>query len=469
MEKPAEEFKKNIRRLLILAFALCTICPCIFAKPVSWSYLHSLRFRQSQKTVFTESDNSFYVEIEHVTPDSIQVAVNSLPQNASFVSYKKETVLLQDSGSGSFSNGTRITIWMKFSAAGTYRISPVDIVINGGFYQIPFEPVTVMENPRLIQPEISISFSSRKIRASMPAKVSPGSFAEASAGEHIVFTVSIRYADAVRNVHWNIPEDSVFKKIRSYDFSEAVSHESYSSEFHPVAEFDWQPLKEGVFAFPEIFVTAAAYNGIVSDVKCEAPSFKVRMAAPESREKKHESPFSYAFIEPSHFEETASAPDAESQDILRLLELHRAERNSLPFVSSAARQRKKLESQLELAPSGHEPSIVLFFLALILSVAFLALSSVFFVLKRKKLHAACASFFIVSAVFVLLYGFRVYGKHGIYTGGKICPIPEKNAPSSVTIPAGSVVSIMRTAGGWRYIQYNDACGWVPLETVLSVN
>lgn len=448
------------------AFALFAGCLHIFAKPVSWKYLQGLRFRQSQETVFTESDNSFYVEIEHVAPDSVQIAVNSLPQNASFVSYKKETVLIPDGErDGTFSSGTRIIIWMKFSAAGMYRISPVDVVINGSFYQIPFEPVAVLENPRFIRPEAVVSFSSKKISSSLPAKNSWNRFAKAAAGEHIEFTVSVRYAASVKNVFWNIPEDSVFKKIQDYDFS----HDSYSSDFHPVAVFDWQPLKEGIFSFPEVFVTAAAYNGTVSDVKCEAPPFKVEKAVFKSDEKKRKSPFSYAFIESSRSEETSSAPSLSHQEVLQLLELHCKERNSLPFASSAGQQRKKLEVQLGLSPSGREPSSALFFFILSVSLALLAASAVFLALKRKRLYVLFASFFIASAVSVFLYGYRVFSERGIYAGGKICPIPEKSIPSGVTIPAGSVVSIIRTAGGWRYIRYNDTCGWVPAETVLPVH
>ncbi len=84
MEKYAKRFRTDFPRLLIfvLFFAQTFF---VFAKPVSWNYLWSLRFRQNQETLFTETDNSFYVEIEGVTPDSIQLAVNSLPHNVSFV------------------------------------------------------------------------------------------------------------------------------------------------------------------------------------------------------------------------------------------------------------------------------------------------------------------------------------------------------------------------------------------------
>ena len=108
---------------------------------------------------------TIHVEIEGVTPDSIQLAVNSLPHNVSFVSSKKETVMIK-SGNGQnekYSAGTRITIWMKFLKTGFYKISPIDLVINGSFYQIPFNPVEVFENPKFINPQVSVSFNNLNI------------------------------------------------------------------------------------------------------------------------------------------------------------------------------------------------------------------------------------------------------------------------------------------------------------------
>ena len=75
-----------------------------------------------------ETDNSFYVEIEGVTPDSIQLAVNSLPHNVSFISSKKEFLMPSEENGGDFETGTHLVMWFKFSKTGHYRIRPVDVV-----------------------------------------------------------------------------------------------------------------------------------------------------------------------------------------------------------------------------------------------------------------------------------------------------------------------------------------------------
>ena len=62
----------------------------------------------------------------------------------------------------------------------------------------------------------------------------------------------------------------------------------------------------------------------------------------------------------------------------------------------------------------------------------------------------------------------MFASRGTYAGGTMSPIPEKTAPTGVTIQAGSVVSIIRTAGGWMYIRHNDTYGWVSAENVYII-
>lgn len=460
MEKYAERFRTDFPRLLIFVLLVAYAFP-VFAKPVSWNYLWSLRFRQSQETLFTETDNSFYVEIEGVTPDSIQLAVNSLPHNVSFISSKKETVMIK-SGNGQnekYSAGTRITIWMKFLKTGFYKISPIDLVINGSFYQIPFNPVEVFENPKFINPQVSVSFNNLNIS-------SKGKTAEAYEGQHIVFTVNVKYANSVKNVSWNIPEDSVFKKLREFNSSD---EDFFSTEFKPIAVFDWQPLKSGNWNLPEIFVTAVSYNGTINDIKCPPISFKVHEKKSVVNKPKQESPFAYAFIEqPSSYDKNVSRPEAKNYDILNLIELHKKERHSIPFFNSAFKERRQIELSVGLSPSGVEPSVVFFTIMFCAVFILLAVSVLLFIFKRKKTCAIFVSMFVTFAVFLSIYGYHLFTSRGIYAGGTMSPIPEKTAPTGVTIQAGSVVSIIRTAGGWMYIRHNDTYGWVSAENVYII-
>ena len=182
MEKPAKRFRKNIAGLLILFFL--SAGTSLSAK-VSWAYLWGMRFRPTQDTLFTEDDNSFFVEIENVTPDSVQISVNSLPPNVSFVSQKKETVLIprDESQGGGYAHGTRIILWMRFAKTGSYRIKPIDLTIDGGFYQIPVEGVEIFQNPRFIHPEVNVIFQNQNLES---AKNIKNRILKIKSGEHIV-------------------------------------------------------------------------------------------------------------------------------------------------------------------------------------------------------------------------------------------------------------------------------------------
>ncbi|MGN0728081.1 hypothetical protein [Treponema sp.] len=457
MEKYAERFRANFRGLLILVF-LAEFFP-VFAKPVSWNYLWSLRFKQSQETLFTETDSSFYVEIANVTPDSIQIAVNSLPQNVSFVSSKKETVMIkaENDHNNHFATGTRITIWMRFQKTGTYKINPVDLTINEGFYQIPFNPVEVFENPRFINPDVSVSFNNLISAKNRPIEIQEG--------QPVIFTVNVKYAKSVQGVTWNIPEDSVFKKIREYPISDG---DSFSTDFQPAVIFEWKPLKTGEWKLPEIFLTAVSYNGSVCEVKCPDILFKVIEAETEYAEKKTESPFAYAFIEPPVYEKAHPEPSARSEEIVRLVELHRKERHSIPFLNPYFAEKKSLEAAVGLSSSGREPSVVFF--SMICFVAFLLMLSfvVLFICKRRITCGIVLSVLVTVFVSVFIYGYHLFTVRGVYAGGAMSPIPEKSVPNGVTIQAGSVVFIIRTAGDWMYIRQKDTYGWVPAENVYLI-
>lgn len=463
MEKPAKRFRKNIAGLLILFFL--SAGTSLSAK-VSWAYLWGMRFRPTQDTLFTEDDNSFFVEIENVTPDSVQISVNSLPPNVSFVSQKKETVLIprDESQGGGYAHGTRIILWMRFAKTGSYRIKPIDLTIDGGFYQIPVEGVEIFQNPRFIHPEVNVIFQNQNLES---AKNIKNRILKIKSGEHIVFTVTARYMESIQNIFWNIPEDSIFKQIKEYDFKAASEEKNFITQFQSVATFDWQPLSEGVHTLPEIFITATSYNGSSEDIQCPVYNFKADRSQELIAETKEENPFVYAFYESEKVSSQKKKIEVKPQEVLALYELHKKERHSFVF-SKATAERKDVEQVLGLPYDYHEPSVFFFNLLCLVATLFFVTAIVFLVFKRKTLTALFASFFIMSSVFAGIYGVRLKTPRGVFTGGEMSPIPEHNMMTSVTIQAGSVVSIIRSAGEWMYVRHNDTYGWIPSDRVCLI-
>lgn len=464
MEKPAKRFRKNIAGLLVL---ILSAGMSLHAK-VSWAYLWSMRFKASQDTLFTENDNSFYVEIENVTPDSIQISVNSLPPNVSFVSSKKETVLIPrtEAQGGGYVSGTRIILWMRFAKTGYYRIKPVDLTIDGGFYQIPFEAVEVVQNPRFIHPEINVVFQNQNIDSLKSQKKLKA--IKINSGDHIVFTVTARYMETVHNVFWNIPENSIFKKIHDYDFSSKSGDSKFITQFQPVATFDWQPLSEGPQSLPEIFITATSYNGSVEDIQCPVYNFNAEKAREFIEHKEEENPFVYAFSEIETAPETNKVREIKMQDISNLIDLHLQERHSFPF-SSVVNRRKAYELSLGLPCDYYEPSVVIFFILIGLSIAVLALTIVLIVLRKRTFTAISLCLFIIFSVFTGIYGVHVNSKCGLFIKGEMSPIPEHNIMTGIKIQPGSIVTVIRIAGDWMYIKHNDTYGWIPRESICLLN
>ncbi|MBQ0040350.1 MAG: YrzE family protein [Treponema sp.] len=462
MEKPAKRIRKNIAGLLILFLSAGL---SLHAKPVSWAYLWGMRFRPAQDTLFTENDNSFFVEIENVTPDSVQISVNSLPPNVSFVSSKKETVLIprDESQGGGYATGTRIILWMRFTKTGVFKIKPIDLTIDGGFYQIPFETVEVFQNPRFIHPEINIVFQNQNLESTKNGKKPM----KINAGDHVVFTVTARYMESIQNIFWNIPENSIFKKIRDFEFKSTSDEKKFITQFQSVAAFDWQPLSEGPQTLPEIFITATSYDGSLEDIQCPVFKFNAGKAQEIMARNEEENPFVYAFYETEKPSVEKRNVEAKPQEIISLFELHKAERHSLPF-SGVTAARKKAEVALGLPCEYHEPSVVLLMVMTVFCILVFGGIVVFLILKKKTFTAVFASVFILSAVFTGIYAVHVKSQRGIFTGGEMSPIPEYNMVSGVTIQAGSVVSIIRTAGEWMYIKHNDTYGWIPSKNVCLI-
>ncbi len=474
MEKSRIKFRKYRQRLLkILLPILClSLNFNVFARTPTWDELRRLRFVQGSDYFFTESDCPFYMDIYDVRPENVQVSVNYLPEDVSFVSSKKE-VLMSSSANGQYASGTRLIVFVKFSKAGRYNLRPIDVVINGGFYRLSFQSVNVFENPKFILPKLSIQFENEKFT---PTRRNPNNFT-ASAGEHIIFTVYVQYAVRVDNFAWSIPENSLFKQIKQYDSLSLInnSETEFSPELYPVVSFDWQPLTSGKFELPSIYLQATAYNGSRYDLQNSLYTFDVKSPAQNnaasenfSFNENQEEIFSYAFEKPFEEDVAKNKLTCSEEDLYELLELRQKERRSFPKISKAAKMRVEKENQIGLNSESAEPSIPLFlvlgFISLILLIAFVIL----FIFKRNQMGAVCACLFAITAASSIIYVSKLTKTYVIYMGGSLSPIPEKNVSSGVNLQSGSLALLVQKAGDWVYIKHNETYGWVLKDNVLIV-
>ena len=411
--------------LALLQAALLCLMPFALAaqeKAVSWSEMWNLRFRKTDEVLFTDTEHAFCVEIADVSPDRVQVTVNSLPQNASLISSKKESVTIKRS-SGKVTSGTRITLWMEFSKSGFYQIDPVDVVIDKGFYRIPVGTVEVFENPRFISPQLSLSFEGKD-------PTLPGASVEQ--GECVVFTVSVRGAAQVKDVHWQLPQDCIFKRVESYPLPSGTS--PLSKEFIPLAKFQWWPLRVGTHTFPRVFVDAVCFNG--SHTQKSLPEVQITV------------------LPKTHYEDVSTAATSSTEAFLKRT-----------FSSSDKEEGSSFHPATAAADVEHLSSLkrgqVRLFAALALAAVILLLLCVLLVpLGKRRIASLALAAAVVCAVCCALISREAFALRAVVTEGQLYPIPQKEAAADVTLVRDSVVFVERLAGEWALVRCGDESGWI---------
>lgn len=447
--------------ILALAAAFCPRNNPAAADPVPWSYVWSLRLVPNDNGIgalYTNTDISFSAELKNIASDTVSLSLNSLPQNVRLVSSKRESTLIKNDD-GSFSSGTRVTLVLSFARAGTYRISPLDLVIDKDYYQLPFDNVSITENPRMAQSEIAVLFDGIE-------NVSSGRRNEIPRGKSVAFTVSVRNAAEIKDINWDIPQNCIFRKISDYELP--ADDENIPNTLYPIAAFEWTPLTAEETLLPKITVRVRPYNG--NTVTLETPDFSfVAVAAADEAGGQTESSYQDADLAETQAE---SAPPAKAgatrADAIKIAELRKEERRSFPFSDSAYSARVSEEAALGLSSPQKEPSVVLLRLLFGLAALFLIIAFALLFLRKRKLSLALSLVFAVFFASALLYAPRLIQPRAVYSGGKISLIPDESAPQSVTFPIGSVVSVKEEAGGWTYIECNKVAGWTPAENLLFI-
>ncbi len=464
MEKSSARIRKFWIGLLILLAQLSgVLCIQKASGAATWQYLQSLRFKKAEKYFFTATDCSFSVNIENITPDKITVAVNDVPQNSSFISMRKETYI-PSSNASSDQYGTKIILTFRFNEPGAYQIKAVDVKADIYYCRIPIESVYVYENPSIVHPRIFVTFEDQRYASATPSRS-----IDASAGDHIRFTLFIRYATQIVDFYWSIPENSLFTEVERFDITrQSVNTTEFSPDSVPIATFDWQPLKQGSYKFPDFTVTAISFGGIRQSVA--VPSYKVKVGPKASKPavKKESEIFSYAFSE----NPAQTTPEAEVApihvDTEELLQLHKKERYSVPFTSSARKERQEAEKKAGLNPSQNEPNIPLLIIIWVIFIVVLAGTVIFFLLHKIPAAATCFVSAIIILISAVIYSRWASTKTAVFKGGEINSIPEDENSSGVFVIPGTVIRIERESGRWVYIRCNDTYGWVRKDSLLEI-
>lgn len=461
MEKSKAKNKKYLLGLLTALFVWGFCSESLFAKRYpTYEYIRSLSFKKADEYFFTAEESTYVLDIANVSPDNVLVYVNALPSNVSFISSKKE-ILLPQPGSDD-DNGTRVIMNLKFARPGSYKVNAIDVMVNGIYYRIPFERVQVLDNPRQLMPELSVKFEDGR-------KPSSKGIIASRVGDKIKFTLYSKYAVSIENISWQVPENSLFKEVKSFDFITSSSeNKTFSPEEIPLITYEWQPLVKGTYDFPKINISAISYNG--SRVELTPSNLKMNVLeskeALPSSESEYTAAYAYAFDEFKGKEEKTFVCDDAA--VKKICSLRSKERHSLPLFSKALKERMAYEEYCGLDNVESEESLPYAIILWSLFALLILISILLFVFKFK----IQAIVFIVTAglvfIYSVIYSKNLSQKRGVFKGGLLSPIPEKNLSTAVELPAGCLVYIEEKASDWLYVRHNESYGWILEDSVYLI-
>lgn len=468
-ERRAVGRRRGLLTLLLLLFAGAGAFPASHA-----AYLRSLSFKCQEGYIFSSSNTVFSVDIAYLPPEEVSVYLNSIPNNVELVSIKKVTYIPPSTAGQGY--GTHVEITVRFSTPGTVKLFAADLETKEGFFKIPFPTVRVWANMQILKPELDVSVA---------GGWKQGEVINATVGSHIAYTVRVKYASSVRSISYEIPENSVFiEKERLLDFGDTPAQAAdFSPDFRPAARYDWQPLAAGEFELPPVSLVVLSYSGNL--VSLPFPSIKVHVgekgeAGAEAGEK-GASPrtetgakpglppaFGDAFAEIRE-DRAAAKPEGSLADAELLAVLYGEELSSFPFFDAAMEERMALEQKLGkngLPPLRRRPVLML-----LVFFTFASVVSVF-ILILLKFFARAAFIFVIAvlmAVSALVYGSGLSRQLAVSKGGTLYPIPESGLSQGGDLPPASVVTVLKQAGDWYYVSFNDTNGWIPSDSVILVH
>ena len=424
MEKSAVEQKRRRRHRFLIA-ALAAVCSPLAAAPLPPEAIRALRLLPPEETVFVGQPCAYTLTLDGIDPSLVRTELPDFPADVRFISSKKET----ESGADG-DTGTKLQIQLVFAAAGTPRLPPLPVYVSRRAYAIPFASVTVYEDPATLLPRLSVEFETARSRI-----VPRNGAITVSVGETVRCTLSAQYCPQLLHFSWDVPKNAIFTETERFPLARGEPlPKTFSPAVIPVARFDWTPLVAGTYAVPPFAIEAVAYNG--SRVNLALPAYRLIVrpsaAAPQqtARTDPQDGVFARAF-------QPVPADDADDDG-----SDESAHDEAVPLVPGKARAHVLLAAAVVCAA---------------LAVAL--------VLRRRRWAFVP---FVLALVFLLAFGLvRANDARGyaIFRSGAVSPVPDDATTAGTALPVGTRVRVRERAGGWAYIDCDEAAGWVRVESL----
>ena len=457
---------KSCKRLLIIVAFISLFSHPFLAQNFSSKELSNLQlvhagdYTRGQK-LFSNTDITFEVIIPFFNPSQIEIET---PISTLTEIYKTVKCVEDYSTTNA---GSRIEVSINFPKKGNFNPRPLKVKIGGILEEIPFEKVQIDFNPDEQPPVLIIQFSDGTILSSDDA-FSGKPVLTVPSRTKLRFTASLQYIVQLQGYNWELPENSMFRRIREHDFTQTkYIDKAEGPKVIPVCDFEWTVLKEGLIQFPDLDFQVTGYNGCKVSIKF--PNFYVEVTPnEETKSNKENSIFSSAFeADDSDYSDLLSEPiPIMLEDCEKLCALRSIEKKSLSY--KAKKQRIELEKKLGLPSDQGEFPIFFFYLAITLFAvsAFLLILNI----RRKEIIKIIILSLIISGcfAFILFSITKIKTTYAISKGCTILSIPEEMSESKSEIPAGNRVEVKEKSGSWVYISLGETGGWCNKDNILII-
>lgn len=411
--------KRTKQYLGLLIFFAISI-NSIFA--ASWS---SLRIKPEKEYCFSGETCQFTLEIPGVLPSRVDTTVQSTPENVTIESSSKEEYVKNGI------RGTLIKLNFRFSKAGTYQIPSLATRIDWWSYSIKFLPITVYDNPILMQPILSSNLQKNL-----------------EVGKPTTFTIYGKFFNELININYELDTKIILTKNK--DLTPLPYHiGAFSTETYPLAEFTIIPLEEGNFKLPPIYGIFRNYAGNTVSIPLGEISLKSKRENAPTSETVDDSQFQKVFSTnfPEAYEEISEipvlSPIDESELLLTNLKNQVKQKNILIIISTV--------------------SLVFLFISFILFVVFAIIKK-----KTAMITFLCVfAFFLISTIYFSVVTSK---KEAISLSCSVKTVPEEKSNTVMQLSTGDKIRILESISNWYSIESEDnRKGWILQSQCILIN
>ncbi|MEE0879117.1 MAG: hypothetical protein UH788_07550 [Treponemataceae bacterium] len=410
-------------------------------------------FTPVEEYVFAGEDTAFETVIYNMRPADVLVTVQTLPESVTFVSSDK-TEILDENG-----RSTKIRIVLHFNEIGNFNLPPIASRIRYGSYRLSIKPVTVLHNPKTIQPIIKFSVIEPQDKIYYE-------------GQRIKLQLSAIFASNVYSYTTSLNEDSVFyakKDIATLPFSV----EKFSDTEYPISELEFIPLSSGKIQVPQVSVRVRTWNGIEKESISEPLVLNVKKAVKSETVENFSKTVETSAISKIDSSEKV-LKDVDSFDfsknkelIEKIKELRIKEKNKF-FPFSIIKERKEIERQCDLKNTQNELSNVVFYMLLGLFVLCSILFIIFAVLRKKITMIIFVLISFILLVITTVYKVQLNKDYALILQGEVLSIPEENSSLNIKLNSGYRVEVKGETKEWIFIEYENSTGWIKRENLLFI-